>query len=31
MWWKIALVSLLRFLVNIPLGARRERSRKFSW
>jgi hypothetical protein len=30
MWWKIALVSLLCFLVNIPLGARRERARKFS-
>ena len=30
MWWKIALVSLLCFLVNIPMGARRERSKKFS-
>ena len=30
MWWKIALVSLICFLVNVPLGARRERARKFS-
>lgn len=28
---KIALVSLLCFLVNIPLGAWRERCKKFSW
>jgi len=28
---RIVLISLLCFAVNIPLGARRERSRKFSW
>ena len=28
---KILAVSVLCFLVNIPLGAQRERSRKFSW
>jgi len=31
MWAKIALVSALCLLVNIPMGMRRERSRKFSW
>ena len=31
MWLKIALVSLVCLLVNIPLGMMRERSRKFSW
>ena len=31
MWLKIALLSLLCLLVNIPLGMMRERSRKFSW
>ena len=31
MWWKILVVSLVCLLVNIPLGMRRERSRKFSW
>ncbi|MDP3722897.1 MAG: hypothetical protein Q8R91_05295 [Candidatus Omnitrophota bacterium] len=31
MWAKIALVSVLCLLVNIPMGMRRERSRKFSW
>ena len=30
MWFKIALVSILCLLVNIPLGMMRERSRKFS-
>ena len=30
MWWKIAFISLVCFLVNIPLGAMRERSKKFS-
>ena len=28
---KILLVSLVCFLVNIPMGAMRERCRKFSW
>lgn len=28
---KIIIVSILCLLVNIPLGARRERTRKFSW
>ena len=31
MWTKILAVSALCFLVNIPLGRMRERSRKFSW
>jgi hypothetical protein len=31
MWWKILLLSLACFLVNVPMGARRERCRKFSW
>ena len=31
MWLKILLVSALCLVINIPLGARRERSRKFSW
>jgi hypothetical protein len=30
MWLKIAAVSILCLLVNIPLGVMRERSRKFS-
>ena len=30
MWLKILLVSVICFLVNIPLGMRRERSKKFS-
>mgnify|MGYP001566289656 FL=1 len=30
MWLKILLVSVLCLLINIPLGAMRERSRKFS-
>ena len=30
MWWKIALVSLICFLINIPMGKMRERSKKFS-
>ncbi len=30
MWVKIVLVSLICLLINIPLGAMRERSRKFS-
>ena len=30
MWLKILLVSLVCFLVNIPLGMMRERSKKFS-
>lgn len=30
MWLKILLVSVVCFLVNIPLGAMRERSKKFS-
>ena len=30
MWLKILLVSVLCLLVNIPMGRRRERSRKFS-
>ena len=30
MWRKILLVSLTCFLVNLPLGMMRERSRKFS-
>jgi hypothetical protein len=30
MWVKIALVSVLCLLLNIPLGMMRERSRKFS-
>lgn len=28
---KILLVSLLSFLINIPLGMWREQTRKFSW
>ncbi len=28
---QIALVSLVSFVVNLPLGAWRERTRKFSW
>ena len=28
---KIAIVSLISFLVNIPLGMWREHTRKFSW
>ena len=31
MWIEILLVSVICFLVNIPLGRMRERSRKFSW
>ncbi len=31
MWTKILIVSVLCLIVNIPLGARRERARKFSW
>ena len=31
MWMKILAVSAVCFLVNIPLGRMRERSRKFSW
>ena len=31
MWIEILLVSAICFLVNIPLGKMRERSRKFSW
>ena len=31
MWVTILIVSVLCFIVNIPLGARRERARKFSW
>ena len=30
MWLKILLVSVVCFLVNIPMGMMRERSRKFS-
>ena len=30
MWIKILLVSVICFLVNIPMGKMRERSRKFS-
>ena len=31
MAWKILLVSVLCFLVNIPLGVWREHTKKFSW
>ena len=31
MWLKILVVSVLCLLVNIPMGRRRERCRKFSW
>ena len=31
MWLKIVLVSVICLLVNIPMGMRRERCRKFSW
>lgn len=30
MWIKIVIVSIVCFLVNIPLGKKREQSRKFS-
>ena len=31
MAWKILVVSVLCFLVNIPLGVWREHTKKFSW
>ena len=31
MWLKILAVSVICLLVNIPMGRRRERCRKFSW
>jgi hypothetical protein len=31
MWLKIAIVSVLCLLINIPMGRMRERCRKFSW
>ncbi len=31
MWLKILGVSLICLLVNIPMGRRRERCKKFSW
>jgi hypothetical protein len=31
MWGNILLVSLACLLVNIPMGAQREKCRKFSW
>jgi len=31
MWTKIAIVSVICLLVNIPLGVWREHTRKFSW
>ena len=31
MWLKILCVSALCLLLNIPMGMRRERCRKFSW
>jgi hypothetical protein len=30
MWWQILVVSVVCLLVNIPMGMRRERCRKFS-
>ena len=31
MWLKILAVSIICLLVNIPMGRRRERCKKFSW
>lgn len=31
MWLMILIVSVVCLVINIPLGARRKRSRKFSW